>query len=351
MFFRAFVVYALIISLIRLTTPWVNIAESLHDVSSLLLFFFILFCTITYADYSVFKETIIKVGFVSLSFFLLQFALSLIGIKISGIFPLLPLSNEIPTSEFIATQLGRERLSGLFQEPAHYSEFMVLVLVYVLFSLKQNSKNIFYALLITISILMSSSASGLAMIITIWLSWLLVFKLKSSHHKVGYIICVFLLIGIVVVLASQFENIANVAGRFNELSGEEATTHGRSSYIRVVRGYIPFMEGDWEHQLFGNGLGTLMSYVKSHPQSEFLLVSDFNSNWINGIQYLLFTTGFFGALLYFSQIAYFFKKTSPIGRTFVICLILMFLSSDSFFSVQLLLFATVNEMYINRYLG
>lgn len=347
-YFKAFIAYAIIISLFRFAEPWVIIGDCIHDILSLVLFFFILSSLITYADYEIFKRTIIKLGVVSLAFFLLQYTLSLFGIRISGIIPFMPLANGVPTSTFINTQIGRERLSGLFQEPAHYAEFMVIVLIFILFSSMKNLTKISLATLVSLSILMSNSASGFAMLIVIWSIWLFVFHLKSSKHKALYLIIMIAVVFVIIVIAVNNESIMMMAGRVSELSGETETAHGRSTYIRVVRGYIPFMEGSFIDQIFGNGLGTIMSYVKGHPQSDYLLLTDFNPRWINGLQYLLFSTGIFGCILYFSQILWFSFRTSSVGRALTIYLILLFLSSDSFFSVDMVLYAIIMEMFVTK---
>ena len=346
--FKAFIVYSIFISVFRFFEPWVLTSESIHDILSLLLFFFTVFCMISYADYDAFKSTIITLGKVSLYFFFFQYFLSVIGIKISGIIPFLPLSNEIPTAEYIALQLERDRLSGLFQEPAHYSQFMTVVLVYILFSDEYIPRKYLFTVLISLSIIMSSSAFGLVMLIAVWSMWAFFYHLQDSNYKVIYLIGMLTLVLAVVFLVSRSENIMSVVGRVNELSGESSSEHGRSTYIRVVRGFIPFFESDFGHMLFGNGLGTLNSFVVSHPHSNYLLLTEFNPKWINGLQYLLFSTGIVGVLLYFWEIIFLFRNTSPIGKALIVCIILLFVSSDSFFSIDIFLYAIVVELLIKE---
>lgn len=347
-FFPYFILYALLISLMRFPEAWVITEHSIHDILSLLLFFFILFSTISYADYCTFKTTIIKLGLVSLVFFIVQYILSLINIKISGILPFLPLSNETPTSEFIAIQLSRDRLSGLFQEPAHYSEFMVIALIFMLFSNNRDYRSIIFAILISLSIYLTGSATGLAMVGVVWLYWLFIYKITDSNNKLFYMLFWLGFVLLVSYFAIQNDSVMNLVGRFGEISGESSGEHGRSSYIRVVRGYIPFLESKLGYKLFGNGLGNLLGYINSNPHSKYLLLTDFNPNWINGFQYLLFTTGIIGTLLYGIQVFKFYITTSIIGKILIICMLLMFLSSDSFFSVGLILYIVIMERSANK---
>lgn len=347
-FFSSFIIYALVITFLRLPLSWVVMNDSIHDVLSLILFYIILFSVVTYADYETFKKTIQRLGIVCLVFFIVQYILFLFDIRISGIIPFLPLSNEEPTTTFIAKQIGRDRLSALFEEPAHYSEFMIIFLIFVLFSDKQNIRMKILALLISFTIYLTGSATGFAMVVIVWLFWVFIFQLRSSKHKTLYLLGVSFILFVSVVMAVRSEGIMNIFGRFSEISGEVSGEHGRSSYIRVVRGYIPFIESNFLYKIFGNGLGNLLGYIKSNPHSSYLMLTDYNPKWINGVQYLLFSTGIVGSILYFSQVLKFYFKTSAIGKMLIVCLVLMFLSSDSFFSVGLLLYIIIKEISVKR---
>lgn len=352
MYFVAYIIYALLITIFNFVfTPWTIIGDGIHDICSLLLFFFTLFGIINFADYEKFKKILLTLGTVSLAFFFLQYGLRLIGISISGIIPFLPLANEVNTAEMIAHQSDLDRNSGLFLEPAHYSDFMIIVLTFYLFKEKMSRKDIIYSIAITISILLSQSATGYALMTIVLAYWLFVYHLKKSKYKFLFLSFAVALVAVLVVVVSSNEGLMEVFGRYNELSGEtNDSVHGTSSYVRVLRGYIPFFESDTLHQLLGSGLGCLLGFVKAHPSSDYLALTTFTPDWVNGLQYLIISTGIIGALIYFSQLYKIGKKTSMLGKAFIVVLILLFLSANSFFSQGMILFIIVKEKlykYVN----
>lgn len=343
-YFRSFIFYSIAISIISFFTPWVVIEESIHDILSLVLFFFFLFCAIRFVNYEIFRKIYLYLGIASVLFFFFQFFMLQIGIPIIGILPFLPLSIGEGNSEYIAHQMMSDRASGFFLEPAHYATFMSNILLMLIFNTNSRKKDILLAILVTLSILICKSATGYVLLVAAWIMWAFVYRLSHNKHKLLWIFFMGAILFVVIVGISYNESLFEVVSRFNELSGEnESSEHGRSSYIRTFRGYIPIMESGLFQQIFGNGLGTLMSYVSSHPKSKYLLLTEFNPNWINGVQYIIFTTGLVGFLLYAKQMLILYKRTTPLGKSFLMLIVLLFLSADSFYSVGAMLFVIINE--------
>ena len=341
-YFLIYIVYAIFITIFNfIITSWTIIGDGIHDILSLLLFFFTLLGVSNFADYNKFKKTLLGFGLVSLVFFFLQYGLNIIGVQLAGIIPFLPLANEENTADMIAHKLESERTSGLFLEPAHYADFMIIILVFLLFKEKMTKKDIFIALAIIASILLCHSATGYVMMAIILAYWVFVYHLKKSKYKILFLSIALTLASALVVFISTNESMMEVFGRYNELTGD--SVHGYSSFIRVVRGYIPFAESDLFYQIFGSGLGSLIGYVNSHPQSSYLALTTFNPKWINGLQYLIFSTGIIGAIIYFTQLYKIGKKSSVLGRAFIVVLIMLFLSADSFFSQEMILYIIVKE--------
>lgn len=344
-YFLIYIVYAIFITIFNfIITSWTIIGDGIHDILSLLLFFFTLLGVSNFADYNKFKKTLLGFGLVSLVFFFLQYGLNIIGVQLAGIIPFLPLANEENTADMIAHKLESERTSGLFLEPAHYADFMIIILVFLLFKEKMTKKDIFIALAIIASILLCHSATGYVMMAIILAYWVFVYHLKKSKYKILFLSIALTLASALVVFISTNESMMEVFGRYNELTGDSGdSVHGYSSFIRVVRGYIPFAESDLFYQIFGSGLGSLIGYVNSHPQSSYLALTTFNPKWINGLQYLIFSTGIIGAIIYFTQLYKIGKKSSVLGRAFIVVLIMLFLSADSFFSQEMILYIIVKE--------
>lgn len=120
----------------------------------------------------------------------------------------------------------------------------------------------------------------------------------------------------------------SVINRYLTLSlNPENSEYGYSSYTRLFRGYIPFIEGSFADKIGGQGIGNLLSYIKHNPQTAFLSVTDYDPNWINSFQFILFSTGIIGAILFFRFLFSFYNKTSSLGKTLIYIYILALLSS------------------------
>lgn len=327
-YFKSFAIYSLIVTILGITIRNYDWVDSLYEAFALLLFLVIFNNSTVDADYSKVKKWVVYVGLFAFVFFIVQYILFLSGHPISGIVSFLPLSNAVDTETFRLAQMGRDRLSSIFQEPAHFSEFMSIVLAFILFEEKKRTNRILLAIAISISIILSMSTSGAVFLALVWGAW----GIRSvNHFKRGkYMIAIIaiLLISILIPWVSSSSYAGYISSRFSEITFDPtASEHGFSSYIRVLRGYIPFMESDWIEKIFGHGLGTLRSYIKQNPSTEFLNVTTFNETWVNSFQYLLFMTGIVGTLLFGKQLFYFFIGSSFLGKLFIIQYISAFLSS------------------------
>lgn len=343
-FFKPFLIYAFFISIAGCFISWVEPGDVFHDILSMILFCVFLFPAFRFVDYDVFIRTIKIFGLICLSFFFIQFVLLKVGVSISGIIPFLPLK-EADTASLIAKQMESTRASAFFMEPAHYSQFMVLVLLFFLFLEDRNKKNFFISILITISLLLSESSTGYALFTLMWGVWSLEF-VKNSRNKLIVIGLVVAVLSAVVVFILSNENFAESFGRYRELNSDTAgsSVHGYSTHIRMVRGYFPFIESDFWEKLFGHGLGSHNSYVDTHQTSLFFLLTDKIPHYINSFQYLLFSVGIIGSLLYYSQMFKLYINTSRIGKVCVIGLCLLFLSADFFYISFIWLYVIIMEM-------
>lgn len=348
--FKSFVIYSLIITAIGIVVKGYDLVDSIYESIALILFFVIFNYAIVSAEYAKVKKWIVYVGMFALAFFVIQYILFLAGRPISGIVSFLPLSNEVNTAEFRLTQMGRERLSSIFQEPAHYSEFMSIALAFILLKKDGNTKKkILLSIIISATIILSMSTSGAVFLALVWGAWCINLSKQTKHGKTILAMLMLLVVTAIPILLSSY--LEYVSLRFSQISfTPEASEHGFSSYIRVLRGYIPFMESDVLDQIFGHGLGTLRSYIKQNPSTMFLSVTDFNETWVNSFQYLLFMTGIIGTVLFGKQMMYFYKGTTFLGKLFILQYISAFLSAGILLTPTsaLFLFFIENEKELNN---
>lgn len=325
--FPAFVVYGTLITIICIVKPGVSIAESVYELLAFLIFFILYSFVIKAVDYFKFLKSIKILGYVSLSFFYLQYILKLIGIHIVGIIPGLPLSNGAISSDFYQSRLYADRISSIFQEPAHFAEFMSMFLAIILYKFGNSRKKLVLAIAISLSVILCRSAGGYVLLLVCWLCWGWDF-LKGKKNKIKYLFPAVIIICLMLPVILQNEMIGSVLTRYQTLSfSPENSEYGYSSYTRLFRGYIPFIESTLFEKIFGHGIGTLLSFVRMNPNSMFLAITDYDANWINSFQFILFSTGVIGAILFFKYLYMLYRTASPLGKTLVIIYILALLSS------------------------
>ncbi|WP_195668187.1 hypothetical protein [Bacteroides intestinalis] len=335
--FANYLLYSYIITIFNWIRPNVDFIQSLSELLSLTLFFILLSFSIDYGNEIKVKKYLFILAKYSLLFFYIQTALSYVGIHIIGIIPGLPLANGSDPSKFYNAHLTITRFSSFFQEPSHYAEFMILILAFYLFKESMNRKNFIISILISVSVVLSQSAGGYILLLTCWLYW--GYNRMKSQKRRGVFLLFLPVLITTIFFASQTEMVSKVLGRYTTLSfTPEISEYGYSSYVRLFRGYIPIAESSWFMQLFGQGLGTLLSFVKNNPGSEYLSITDYDPNWINSFQYIIFCTGILGGSIFFKKLFFLFRRTSKFGKCLFFVYLLDLLSAGMLMTAASLLF-------------
>lgn len=336
--FPIFVIYSMLTTIVCMAKPGISIVESIHELFAFLIFFVLYSFVIQDVCYYKLLRGVKVLGYVSLVFFYLQYVLRLFGIYLSGIILGLPLSNGSISSEFYQSRLYAERISSIFQEPAHFAEFMSLFLAIVLYKVEKSRKKLVLVFAISLSIILCKSAGGYILLLVCLICWGEAF-IKGKKNKIKYLFPTVIIICLMFPVILQNEMIDSVLTRFQTLSlAPENSEYGYSSYTRLFRGYIPFVESSVGEMIFGHGIGTLLSFVRMNPNSMFLAITDYDANWVNSLQFILFSTGIIGAIFFFKYLYILYKIASPMGRTLVIIYILALLSSGILLTASSMLF-------------
>lgn len=330
--FQDFIVYSTLISILMVL---------LHDEYpfATFLFHFVSFFLIVYlistacviGDAMKVELYIKKLSIICVAFFVVQYVVYITtSSTISGIVPFLPLSNGEDAATFKTLQMGRDRMSSFFEEPAHFSEFLCIPLCLYLFHAR-NMKDFLLGILITACIFLSTSALGAISVIIIWGMWLLEFLRKGNHKVLSYVLIVLLVLAFPTLVATEFAT--SMTTRITEISGEgvEGSVNGFSSYIRVLRGYIPYLEQNFVIKILGNGLGSLESYIKTYP-TQYLNLIDIIPDYLNSIQYILLGSGLIGLCLFIKQMYKILKKTSSLGKTLLLTMFAQMFASGIYSS-------------------
>lgn len=337
-YFFTYVIYSLIITFCSLVLGYNDFSLSLRTIMSFLMFIYF-FSVVPYiGKIGQVLKYLLVIGNISCIFLIFQYlVLSISGYIVPGVLSFLPLSNEINTEEFLVNITGRDRLSSFFTEPAHFCEFLVIVLTIRLFLNKQEIKSVVLAIMYTICIIISKSAIGFASILFIWGIWLIkVTDLWSKHKFLFLVITLLIVIGIIPILAIIGDD--SIINRFTQISfTPEASNNGFSSYIRVLRGYIPFMESNMIVKLFGGGIGSIYSFVNNNPNTDFLLYVDYNIDYLNSVQYVLLYTGIIGLIIMGKHLYKLYIKTVDVGKILLLVSLLQMFACGYFFSMNFLI--------------
>lgn len=322
-----YILYGTIITFgIIFSEAWSQPSIMIYDVFSKILFLIIFFVGIKFISFEIFIKNIFSLGDITVTFLFIQIVLSCVGVHISGIIPFLPLSNEVDTAQFISGQLGSDRMSSLFSEPAHLSEFLLLPLIIELFDRK---RHIFRILLYGSAIIISKSTTGFS-VLGVILILFLIYQLKTIRRKSVRILLIVVTCIIALGIAPLFLIVfGDALDRFSEISGDANGLF--SGYIRVMRGYVLFGDYSLSEKIFGQGFGCILGYISSH-KTAYLDLTDKIPEYVNSIQYILITTGIIGLFIIFKFIYGIFTRCSYQFKMVLLSLIIMMTSSSIFFS-------------------
>lgn len=341
-FFKAYIGYAVMVSLVNAVVMNYDAGAMAYNLCSQVLAIAFLCYAVEYIDYAILNKWYLRLAYFAAAFFIAQWTLGLIGVHIVGILPL-PLSLGVDSDEFINLLDKRERLSSLFSEPAHYAAFMATALTLILMQCRNFGWRLWMVIVMTATVIMCESTCGAVMIAIAWAAWILKRVETSRYRPVAIVLAALVLVaGVAVSLGTEYMDY--IIRRFTEMSASSKHgTSGYSSYIRVVRGYIPIMESNVWEQCFGHGLSSFTEYVQEHPETKFLSVTHYNVEWVNVFQFVWYSTGIVGVVLLFRQIYWFYHRTTYVGKVLICEMVANFFASGGFIDVMVLTIAYFNK--------
>lgn len=217
------------------------------------------------------------------------------------------------------------RPSNFFLEPAQYSLYAGITLVAVLFYCTENK--IKAAILITIGVLFSGSATGIILIGTIWIYWILSQK-KYVNIKT---LCIFTAILIIIVLYFVTDNPIKEGLRYRlGTIGEVGSSTGS---LRILRGFSIFRQLNLLQQLFGTGLGNFGSFlITSRITTRYDSGLTLGNEYMSAFTYILNNTGLVGTGIFISFVAHMFKrnKGEKVAIAYLILWVIMILATSNF---------------------
>lgn len=220
------------------------------------------------------------------------------------------------------------RPNSIFMEPAQFAQFVTPYLVLLLFPIN-NKDNINYklAILVSISLLLSTSANAYVLLFVIWSIWYIYSCIQVKEHKK---IVVFFVVGISFIIAlfllyKHSAEFNRFIMRLNNIGNGESG----SGNVRLLRGAYFFGSLDSVFKIFGIGFGNFSNFSSAYFIST---LYDIGTEYMNSLSYILVSSGIVGLVIFLWVLYCEYKKGSLSVKILVIILLLMFLSSSIYSS-------------------
>lgn len=234
------------------------------------------------------------------------------------------------------------RVSGLFLEPAHFCEFTVFSIVFLLF--EENNKKIDYVKIgiITAAIILSGSAIGFFSLSIIYILWV-AFTVKSGNISIKnfFLIIVIILSGCIATY--QFDLLKKALWRILTVKDSSASTGN----LRLLRGFIVYKKMPMLFQIIGMGIGNYSAFITTYDITTFFDATLNRTNeFMNSISIILVSGGIIGFTLYLFALVKFFWCADKIQKILYLIFIIILVTSNNFYKetyMMMLIFISYSE--------
>lgn len=241
-------------------------------------------------------------------------------------------------AELVAHQLRGERPCSIFLEPSYMAYYSLAYLTLEWFGSEiQNKLFTKEVALILVTLLALRSGSGMV-------GGAILFAVKMFsmfwNASIGRRIAMLLLL-IPLIVGSFFVYQNTEAGQAMLSRTSELSTESTSGYSRVVGGYLMFYTMSPSEKMVGiPNAREVFGIERADGRTIF---------YINGIQTILISLGYIGALVYLLFYASLFRKVSLQSRMSIIMLLTMGLLESNYLNAYMMLFSIIpcGEYYLN----
>lgn len=241
-------------------------------------------------------------------------------------------------AELVAHQLRGERPCSIFLEPSYMAYYSLAYLTLEWFGFEiQNKLFTKEVALILVTLLALRSGSGMV-------GGAILFAVKMFsmfwNASIGRRIAMLLLL-IPLIVGSFFVYQNTEAGQAMLSRTSELSTESTSGYSRVVGGYLMFYTMSPSEKMVGiPNAREVFGIERADGRTIF---------YINGIQTILISLGYIGALVYLLFYASLFRKVSLQSRMSIIMLLTMGLLESNYLNAYMMLFSIIpcGEYYLN----
>lgn len=277
-----------------------------------------------------FYKVYISLAIVASVFALVQvIAFSVFHIIILGIIPGIPLNYPLNSYALLLDNYASLysyffRPTSLFLEPAHLAQFLGIALILTLYANRKT--NYYFAILITLASLLSTSTSAIIYTAIIWIIYFAFISIKTNNIKsFTNTLLVFVLFISVLFLVNKISPTFNYGfSRIQNLLSNDVLLG--SGYERVFKGFDVWRQLSWSEKLFGIGFGTYDSYYSLG------LVQVYNGQveYMSSISYIFVSAGVVGFSLFSLVIVKIIQSKDIMKISLAAFLVILFVSSSIF---------------------
>lgn len=291
-----------------------QIMQMLGSTSRLLLIYFIINLKGNFFDYKKGTKIFIFVSVLSTIYLIIQYFLSKFGVYLAGGIPGLHILrdnvynyiNDITKYDLVF------RARSIFEEPAHYCQYIIVAINLLLYKCDYNKKTIITTIFLFVGIILSMSLTGWILAIVSLIIWLISKRVK--HYRKLIILLVIVLTPLMLLFFTNSSYIKNVYIR--KFVDQNIAEDDRFSKFSQA-----FDNRTTRERMFGHGL----------------ITSDI---YINGFPRIIYTYGVFGFLvLALLFIQYYLKvRKSEISKILLILLLVLSYVSEIIFGKYIVIY-------------
>lgn len=270
----------------------------------------------------------------------------LLGYRVSGLLPFLPLKyGGLDMSSFINYQMTYERSSSFFLEPSHMAQYILPALALSLGQIKNvfNVKNYFIPIVITIIILLSRSGCGAVGAIFIWCFFVLFVNIRTLKKVIFISLACFIAIYAYDKISST-EYGSHMINRTSEFDSN--ASYERSGIIRVIRGFLVYKDMDISEKILGVGTGGTIDVIDNSKHKYMFFGKE---RYLNNVQMLLIGFGIFGTVFFLMHLIRLIKKNNLEAKLIMISFVSLSFLESFFMNSKMVLYMSFIFAYKLHY--
>lgn len=226
-----------------------------------------------------------------------------------------------------------DRVAAVYSEPAHYILFQSTIIISSLLEVDcleiSENKRILYSVIISLSIVLSSSSTGIVYLAFIWCGWLLYSKKLSKKF-------IFIIIGtiLIVVFYTQGDWLKFSIEHFKDMDFRRIT----SGSFRLARGFAVYGKINIFQKIIGIGSGVTKDVIKRNGIiTLYDGLENIGSDYVSTLSAILLDTGIIGFALFIVLISSFIIRCDKKGRFLVGMYLLYIVSNEIIYTPQLII--------------